>query len=176
MKKLLLMMILCLVMSATCSAARIRLCDFGVYNFVNTYNQYAKNYNENIIIDKNPYIIPELSDGDYTIHYCECGQEGHKTGIMIIVNKEGYIEGFSISLEANKLKDQYSTNNFSDVVLMVINTFGLNSDERMNFRNQLSKNNFRARLWSNSSKKYINSDCSITPSKQFVVRFYATDN
>ena len=103
-KKLFLILLAAIIMmiSTTCSAARVRLCDVGLNDFVNYYNRIAKMAYEqdqkyNYRLNQSPFKNLNLSNSNYTAYSCTVGKEKNNiVTLTFYVNKSGYVEPFSI--------------------------------------------------------------------------------
>ena len=138
------------MMSATCSAAQVRICDFGLDTFINRYNDFAKSQN-NPYIMKNP--IKVRSDSLYDFYGIVLNNQANGNAILFFVNKEGYISMISLSnnLQNNEENTIYAIKN-------ILLTIGANDNEITNILNDLLPSLYSGKVvykWISNIKRYV---------------------
>lgn len=129
MKRILLSTMVAFILAiSVCSAAKVRVCDYGLNDFVNYYNQLAKityerNKEFNLAFNERPFKNLTYSDANYNVYTCTVGKEINNTvGVYFFVNKSGYVAKISVSGYTKKAKQE---NLISGVILLCLMSCGV---------------------------------------------------
>ena len=179
-----------MMVSTTCSAARVRLCDVGLNDFVSYYNRIAKMAYEqdqkyNYRLNQSPFKNLTLSDSNYTAYSCTVGKEKNNiVTLTFYVNKSGYVSYLNIAGNTKKNKQEQLLGGVLGFCLMScgvdIETIssGQIPDDLFWF------NGTEGKIWAQTKNRYIhvksNRIVSNIPSSAkynpFIVEVYATND
>ncbi len=131
MKKFFPFLLLAFVLTtSTCFAARVKVCDYGLNDFVNYYNQLAKiTYERDKELDlrfnERPFKNLTYSDTNYNVYTCTVGKEKNSTVMVYFyVNKSGYVDKMTVSGFTKKTKQE---NLISGVILLCLMSCGVDA-------------------------------------------------
>ena len=150
MKKFFVIMILCLMMSSTASAAQVRICDFGLDTFINRYNDLAKKYDNQYIMMKP---IKAKSDSLYDYYGVPLNNQLHGNSLIILVDKEGYV---SSVLLTNDLPD--NALNTTNAIINILTIVGANNNE-IKTALDLLETRMVVYQWINNTNRYVLIGC-----------------
>ena len=181
-----------MMMSATCSAARVRLCDVGLNDFVNYYNRIAKmSYEQQKKIDihfnQTPFKNLTLSDSNYTAYSCTVGKsKDNIVSVTFYINKSGYISYITMTGNTKKLKQEDLL--ISTLVLCLLSC-GLDGEiiDKWGDNNAyflFKGSGIKTKLWNTRSKRYVNINSNVFNMKlkewgkyeSYIVEVYATND
>ncbi len=131
MKKIFLSVLLAFVVTTSvCSAAKVRVCDYGLNDFVNYYNQLAKITYErgkelDLRFNERPFKNLTYSDANYNVYTCTGGKEKDNTVMVyFFVDKSGYVNKMTVSGFTKKTKQE---NLISGVILLCLMSCGVDT-------------------------------------------------
>ena len=131
MKKIFSFLLLAFVLTTSvCCAARVRVCDYGLNDFVNYYNQLAKITYErgkelDLRFNERPFKNLTYSDANYNVYTCTVGKEKDNTVMVyFFVDKSGYVNKMIVSGFTKKAKQE---NLISGVILLCLMSCGVDT-------------------------------------------------
>ena len=139
-----LMFAICILSVNFCSAAKVRICDFGMDIFVSNYNEIAKSNNHQYFM-KNPV----KSQQDNSFYGMALNNQANGNYIFFQVNNDGCISSILVT---NNLQD-----NGRNTIAALYNTLyvlGAEQDEIIYLLNGVTKNNF-AYQWIKNLNRYV---------------------
>ena len=167
----------CFIFVANISFAQeVRVCDFGIENFVSAYNKIAvasgeqnKFSAENILIKQQPKFAEKVDIGGYLYEsYSTEVKDGENfVSIVFLKTLDGYVS--KIMLFSN------SGDFLSKVSSTILFTLGLNQQEYSNFTKSLSENLSTA-VWCSATQRNIRHNFNRLERGIFTVIFSAYTN
>ena len=181
-----------MMVSTTCSAARVRLCDVGLNDFVSYYNRIAKMAYEqdqkyNYRLNQSPFKNLTLSDSNYTAYSCTVGKEKNNiVTLTFYVNKSGYISYINLTGNTKQAKQE---NLLCGVLIFCLMSCGVDTDRLSDWAYGFDAEHLflvesDSKIWAQTKNRYIhvksNRIVSNIPSSAkynpFIVEVYATND
>ena len=142
------MMFLFALLFATdiCSAAEVRVSDYGVDGLVARYNEIAET---DAKINPTPKFIEKINIEGYLYdaHAFEFLNGNTSVQIILLATPDGYVSKIMIM--------GYMTENLAKASSTMLVALGLNGDEYTNLVNSWKDNDFNSQVWCSAKQRYI---------------------
>lgn len=152
MKKFFLMMIAMFALSSTCLAATpVRVSDYNLNDFFNTYNNVAVNVNKNNLVFEE-FPIKAMESDIYDSYLTSCGSHGHGVIVGLFANKQGHISKTTLSFKSS---DQTAGKCSAGVFVNVLATLRMSLQEIGNLIQELESKKRYAHYFCSATNRYI---------------------
>ena len=164
-----------MVMSVTCSAARVRLYDGSFNNFMDGYSShqgvFSSKLNLNLAITEVKH-IPH-SDVPYIL---VIGKGSSKVSVNLFPSTNGGISYLKVLGNMKRDKQSKST---AAVMFICLIECGFNESEIAEFNNKLDTyagNSQTIKIWCSNKRRYITTEMKLDNNERLVATIYATNN